>query len=175
MTQGLFLFIFLLLSDPGKTPLDVVVYGEPGRSENRVERDEEMATFFVKLGASHRLLDILASEMRSRDRAGPLLETVMDSFAHLPPLQQVLDREPKFENTMRLSLPNSRGGDSKERKKKKDEYRRRASLVPSLQHLARCSIRSAMRHRVRKVTCLPLPNHVKEYILLGLTIPKDLL
>ena len=153
----------------------MVVYGDAGRSENRVERNEEMATFFVKLGISNTLLDVLASEMRSTDKAGPLLEAVMDSFAHLPPLQQVLGREPRFENTMRLHLPHSRGGDSKERKSKKEMYKQRASLVPSLQHLSRCCVRSAMRHRVRKVTCLPLPNHMKEYILLSESIPRDLL
>ena len=165
------------LCPPGSDPLELVVYGE-GRKEDRVQRDEEMASFFLKLGACssrRRLLDVLSSLMRNKDGPTALLSTVMDTFAYLPPLREVLRREPRHEDLMRLAVPDARGRETEERKLKKKLYAERAGQLPSLQHLTLGAIRGAMGCRLRKVTSLPLPNHMKEYILLDQEIPPEML
>jgi hypothetical protein len=50
------------------------------------------------------------------------------------------------------------------------EYMERSELVPSLQHLSRCTIRQAMGKHLPKVGKLPVPNNVKNYILLGFSL-----
>ena len=159
-----------------------MVFGESGRVEVQVERNEELAVLFIKFGASRNLENILCHELRSGAPASIILRTVMDTYALLPPLGEVMARESelyRYERQQNIAdfrhmIAYQYDVFHSHRTAKKEEYKVLASKALALQHLARCCIRKTMGTRLRFAIRLPIPHHLKEYVLLDMPIPKNL-
>ncbi|XP_076439360.1 uncharacterized protein LOC143278271 [Babylonia areolata] len=85
---------------------------------------------------------------------------------------------------MRVSLRRTAGASAQNQSRQRDEppsaveekqqtYLKRSRKIPSLAHLSRISVRNTLQAEVRKVLSFPVPNPLKEYILLGYQLSDD--